>query len=120
MIRTLATRLALAESRYWLRYLHEAIEQSFLEAADEAGLPGVTSETILAALRAAHQQYPPPPPGWEHDPVAAFQISDHHTRQARQILDTYLLDRPILIAVCRGMHDRLLAFAEACDHDPTL
>jgi hypothetical protein len=63
MSRTLATRLAIAESRAWLRSFQQAIEQSFLEAADEAGVSLATREGVFAALQEAYRAYPTPRQG---------------------------------------------------------
>jgi hypothetical protein len=119
MIRTLATRLAIAESRAWLRSFQQAIEQSFLEAADEAGVSLATREGVLAALQAAHRAYPTPPPGWHDDYEEALVVADVHTKQAREILGRSLADLTVLRAICRGMVDRLTRRAKGADDATT-
>jgi hypothetical protein len=119
MSRTLATRLAIAESRAWLRSFQQAIEQGVLAAADEAGVSLATREGILAALQAAHRAYPTPPPGWQDDYEEALVVADAHTKQARTLLDRALPDPPTRAAVCHGLARRLVAWGQEVD-DATL
>jgi hypothetical protein len=119
MIRTLATRLAIAESRAWLRSFQQAIQQSFLEAADEAGVSLATREGMLAALQEAHRAYPTPPPGWHDDYEEAYAMVNTHFTEVQAILGMYLIDHATLAAVCRGMHDCLKRLAKG-DGDATI
>lgn len=115
MTRALATRLALAESRAWLRAFQQAIEQGFLDAAAEAGVSLATREGVLAALQVAHRAYPTPPSGWQDDAEEARVVADVHTKQAREILGRSLADLTVLRAICRGMVDRLTRRAKGAD-----
>jgi hypothetical protein len=119
MPRPLKTRLAVVESRAWLRAFQQAIEQGFLAAAAEAGVSLATREGVLAALQAAHRAYPTPPPGWQDDYEEVRVVADVHTKQARAILDMSILDHPTLAVVCHGLARRLVAWGQEVD-DATL
>jgi hypothetical protein len=92
-----------------------AIAESFLGAAAEAGLDAATVARVAQVLAQAHRRYPTPPPGWYDDYDEALAVADHHTKQARAILDTSILDHTMLAAGCRGTAARVRQWAQEID-----